>query len=66
MTERVSVSDLVREGIDRVIRERMHGKPDGAQAGTGRDRGPCHDRDGRTLKRHGARVGLGDHDEGRH
>ena len=30
MTERVSVSDLVREGIDRVIRERMHGKPDRA------------------------------------
>jgi Arc/MetJ-type ribon-helix-helix transcriptional regulator len=29
-TERVSVSDLVREGIDRVIRERMHGKPDRA------------------------------------
>ena len=30
MTEHVSVSDLVREGIDRVIRERMHGKPDRA------------------------------------
>ena len=29
-TESVSVSDLVREGIDRVIRERMHGKPDRA------------------------------------
>ena len=29
-TERVSVSDLVREGIDRVIRERMRGKPDRA------------------------------------
>jgi Arc/MetJ-type ribon-helix-helix transcriptional regulator len=28
--ERVSVSDLIREGIDRVIRERMHGKPDRA------------------------------------
>lgn len=29
-TEHVSVSDLVREGIDRVIRERMNGKPDRA------------------------------------
>ena len=29
-TESVSVSDLVREGIDRVIRERMHGKHDRA------------------------------------
>ena len=29
-TEQVSVSDLVREGIDRVIRERMRGKPDRA------------------------------------
>ena len=29
-TEHVSVSDLVREGIDRVIRERMRGKPDRA------------------------------------
>jgi Arc/MetJ-type ribon-helix-helix transcriptional regulator len=28
--ERISVSDLVREGIDRVIRERMRGKPDRA------------------------------------
>ncbi len=30
MTERISVSDLVREGIDRVIRERMNGQPDRA------------------------------------
>jgi transposase len=30
MTERVSVSDLVREGIDRVIRERVRGTPDRA------------------------------------
>jgi Arc/MetJ-type ribon-helix-helix transcriptional regulator len=29
-TESVSVSDLVREGIDRVIRERMRGQPDRA------------------------------------
>ena len=29
-TEHVSVSDLVREGIDRVIRERMKGQPDRA------------------------------------
>ena len=29
-TEHISVSDLVREGIDRVIRERMRGKPDRA------------------------------------
>ncbi len=51
-TEQVSVSDLVREGIDRVIRERMRGKPDRAAlradlqaylekyAGTGSKRSP--------------------------
>lgn len=30
-TEKSSVSDLVREGIDRVIRERMRGRPDRAK-----------------------------------
>jgi len=30
-TEKSSVSDLVREGIDRVIRERMRGRPDRAR-----------------------------------